>query len=237
MREILLARHGQAHCSVNGVIASDACGGLTDLGRWQAHRLGHRLRAEHDRGRPVLRIHASPVLRARQTAQAVAEHLDLEPIVEPALRVPDPGPQAEGYPWEELRRRWPPDPDRPSRPLIDGGESWWHFLHRTHACLRDLFHHHTTDGRILVIAHSEVITAAVALLSGHADLHRLTVDAHPAGITRLAAVTERPHVPLLAQRWHLSAHNDLAHLLDLVWPATDEDENPPLTGPGERTPR
>jgi broad specificity phosphatase PhoE len=48
--ELLLTRHGQAHCNVAGVVGGpETCTGLTDLGRQQVKALAARLRDEHER--------------------------------------------------------------------------------------------------------------------------------------------------------------------------------------------
>lgn len=210
MREVLLVRHGEAHCNVAGVIASSTCSGLTRVGRHQADQLARRLLVEHSAGQPITKLFASSVRRAAETAHAVATLIGVDLDVEPDLRVPDPGP-ADGQSWEMLRRQYPPDPHRPTRPLIDGGESWRHYLGRAHAWLADLFHKHP-GGRIVVVGHSETVTAALTWLAGAPALGALKVDPHPTGITRLTAVRERPHVPVTMERWALNTHNDTAHL-------------------------
>lgn len=152
-REVLLVRHGEAHCTIAGTVAATTCRGLTNVGGHQAQQLARRLLVEHHTGRPVARLYTSPIRRARQTARAVADLVGAELVVQDDLRVPDPGPDADGQPWEVLRRRYGPDPDRASRPLIDGGEPWRDYLARAKACLADIFTDHP-GGRIVVVGHS-----------------------------------------------------------------------------------
>lgn len=209
-REVLLVRHAEAHCNTAGIIAADTCRGLTQTGTQQAARLADRLHAEHLAGRPIARLYTSPIRRARQTADTVAAATGTEPLTCPDLRVPDAG-SADGQPWETARRQWPPDPDRPSRPLVDGGEPWRDYLARAHACLTGILTEHP-GGRIVVLGHSETVTAMLTLLLGASGLGALKVDLHPTGITRLAAAREWPNVPITTQRWALTAHNDTTHL-------------------------
>jgi probable phosphoglycerate mutase len=207
---LLLVRHAEAHCNTTGVIAADTCHGLTSTGTHQAEQLAHRLKAEHTAGRPVVQLYSSPVRRARDTARAVATVIGAQPVICPDLRVPDPGP-ADGQPWAAARHQWPPDPDRPSRPLVDGGEPWRDYLARAHACLAGIL----TDrpgGRIVVIGHSETVTAMLTLLLGVSAIGALKVDQHPTGITGLTATRERPNVPIITRRWTLTTHNDTTHL-------------------------
>jgi probable phosphoglycerate mutase len=211
-RELVLIRHGQARCNAEGIIASKTCKGLTETGRWQAEQLARWLRNQYstdDRPAPV--VYSSPVRRARETAQAIADQLHQEPGILDDLAVPNPGPHAEGRSWDDVRRRWPPDPGRRSRPLATGGERWADYLARTHACLSRLLNG-IADRPAIVVAHSETFTAAYMLLIGVADLGALRVDVAPTGITRLTAVPERPNVPVAVQRWSLAVHNDIHHL-------------------------
>jgi len=211
-KEILLVRHGQAFCNVLGLMASQSCQGLTDTGHWQAGQLARRLAAEQEQGHQVAALYSSTVRRAMDTAWPVANLLGTPVVPRTDLRVPDPGPHAEGLPWHIVRRRWPtPDPDRPSRPLPAGGEPWRVYLARAHASLAGIIADHP-GGRVVVVGHSETATAAYTLLIGVHTLHGLKVDVDHTGITRLVAVAEYPHVPAGVQRWALRIHNDTNHL-------------------------
>jgi broad specificity phosphatase PhoE len=68
--QLYLARHGEQDRAPGHA----ADGGLSQLGREQADRLGRRLRAV-----PFLAIHHSPLARAAQTADIVAGHLPQVP--------------------------------------------------------------------------------------------------------------------------------------------------------------
>jgi probable phosphoglycerate mutase len=217
--EVLLVRHAEAACNLDRRAASDTCEGLTDHGAYQARQLARRLLAEHDAGRPAAALYTSPVRRAHQTAGTVAQLLGIRAEVRHALRVPDFGPRGDGELWERLRQRWPADPDRPSRPAIDGGEPWRRYLDRAHECLAAIFRQHP-GGRVIIVGHSETITAAMTLLTGTLDLRTLRVDARHTGITRFNSRPEVPGVTLVAPRWSLAAHNDTRHLVP-AGPATD----------------
>jgi probable phosphoglycerate mutase len=108
--ELLLIRHGLPERVVNedGTPADPP---LSETGREQARRVRDWL-AESS----IDRIYASPLLRARETAEPLASHLGLEPAIEPGVREYDA--ESELYiPMEELKEhdyeRW--------KALVSGG--------------------------------------------------------------------------------------------------------------------
>ncbi|HEY6762506.1 MAG TPA: histidine phosphatase family protein [Baekduia sp.] len=78
--EILLARHGQTADNAGGRILGRRDPPLTPLGEEQAARLADAVR---DAG--VRAVWASPLLRARRTAEVAGAALGLEPVVLPDL--------------------------------------------------------------------------------------------------------------------------------------------------------
>ena len=71
--KLLLARHGQSEWQVR-VEDVDRDPPLTALGESQAHRLGEYLATSDD---PISAIVASPLQRARRTADIVASYLNV----------------------------------------------------------------------------------------------------------------------------------------------------------------
>lgn len=210
VHEVLLVRHGEAFCNVRGLIAGASCQGLTPVGRHQADQVARRLLVEHSAGDPIAALHTSPVRRAVQTARAVTALTGVEPVLQHDLRIPDPGP-ADGQPWDIVRRQLDADPDRPSRPLVPGGERWRDYLARAQDRLAEILNHHP-GGRVVVIGHSETLTAMFTWLINTSQLGALRLDLHHTGITRLIASQELPDVQVEQQRWLLCTHNDTAHL-------------------------
>lgn len=74
---------------------------LNERGRWQAQRLAESL-ASH----ALHAIYSSPLLRALDSAQLIAQRHGLEVQTEPGLIEMDIG-KAEGLPYAEARRRFP----------------------------------------------------------------------------------------------------------------------------------
>jgi ribonuclease H / adenosylcobalamin/alpha-ribazole phosphatase len=74
--ELLLARHGQTPDNAGGMILGRRDPSLSREGREQAARLAREAAREG-----VISIWTSPLMRARQTAAAVAEATGVEPVV------------------------------------------------------------------------------------------------------------------------------------------------------------
>lgn len=125
--EVILVRHGQPEWVRNGLNVVDPP--LTDLGHQQARRLAEYLGDEH-----FDEILVSPLLRARQTAAPLLEHLGRAEVVAPWLEeIRDPA--WAGTPVEkaekayaEMRERAPDDRWRG----LDEGESVRDFVDRIH---------------------------------------------------------------------------------------------------------
>jgi probable phosphoglycerate mutase len=209
--ELLLTRHGQAHCNVAGVVGGpETCTGLTDLGRQQVKALAARLRDEHERS-AIAAVYSGPRLRLKESGRIVAEALELTLVVEAGLDGPCHG-EADGRPWYEVKNRFRGAPDtHPDRPWAAGSETWNSFLLRATAFLSTLLERHE-GGRIVLAAHAETIIAAHTLLLGLSPLTRATFITEHASLTRWQQHKNR----FGDRRWLLAVHNDTAHLAGLV---------------------
>ena len=101
MTEIILVRHGQTAWNATEVFRGRLDIGLDETGLRQAEMLGTYLR--HRRTEAV---YSSPLLRARQTAEAVVRHHPLEVLVHPGLTDMDFG-GWQGLSHDEVKRRFP----------------------------------------------------------------------------------------------------------------------------------
>ena len=97
----LLLRHGQTVLSVDKRFSGVGDQELTEVGRAQAAAAATRLATSG-----ATAVIASPVRRARETAELVADALGVELTLEPGLRETDFG-DWEGYTFAEVRERWP----------------------------------------------------------------------------------------------------------------------------------
>lgn len=103
---LLLLRHGQTPMSVAGVFSGRSDPELTDIGHIQAQRAASWLRIRQDTGEEIDAVYTSPLVRAQQTAAAVATTLGLDITVSNDLIETDFG-QWEGLGFSEVHRRWP----------------------------------------------------------------------------------------------------------------------------------
>jgi probable phosphoglycerate mutase len=101
----LLLRHGQTPLSIEKRFSGIGNPELTDVGLAQVAAAAERLR--HSAATAIV---TSPLTRARQTAEAVADVLGLEVEVEEGLRETDFG-DWEGYTFGEVRKKWPAELD------------------------------------------------------------------------------------------------------------------------------
>lgn len=212
--ELLLVRHAQAWCNVDGTVGGPlGCRGLTPRGQVQAKLLAERLYAEHHGGLPVDALWCSPRARAVQTAEEVAQALGLPLRVAAGLREQDLG-EADGRPRTVLHADFTGNPVlEPWRVPSPGAESWSAYRERVTGALAGLLHAHEGE-RIVVVTHGEAVNAAhhfFLRLPGHWP-GPLPVTVDNAAVTRWRRRPWYEHRPGLGLRWDLQSHNDTAHL-------------------------
>lgn len=156
MLRLLLTRHGESQWQVHGdEVGSDSH--LTELGRRQADRLGCWL-AGHV---TVDHIYASPLRRARQTAELVAAYLDLPVHLDENLK------EAWFLTTNELPAYSTPSDVLDGRGAGRGprSEDYRFFRSQVTRALRDILDRHQ-EGTILVVAHAGTLGTAMRLLLG-----------------------------------------------------------------------
>ena len=84
MKNIITIQHTQSVHHTNGMVGSWTDWELSDLGKEQAEHIGIKLSAElHGKN---FTMYASDLLRAKQTAEIIANHLNIKPIFREVLR-------------------------------------------------------------------------------------------------------------------------------------------------------
>ena len=152
--KILLARHGETFWNAEGRYQGQEDIPLSAVGQAQARALGERLR-----GLPVTRAVASPLQRARHTAELALGMRDLPLTLDPGLMEIAHG-SWEGLLASEIRER---DPDRllawrdtPHEVLMPDGESLQHVLDRAWPAFARATQGLGDDDTLLVVAHDAV---------------------------------------------------------------------------------
>lgn len=164
---LLLVRHGQSQANIDGIIQG-ADDPLTDIGRQQAHRVGHYLRDQHN----VTHLYASPLARARETAEIIGTYVGPDPALEPGLAEIDAG-HAVGMTWEAWSEA---NPDKVARMRTEertihdrweGGESGKEFADRVFAAYdRIVTSHLGTADTVTVVSHGGPLAWIAARLHG-----------------------------------------------------------------------
>jgi ribonuclease H / adenosylcobalamin/alpha-ribazole phosphatase len=172
---LLLLRHGQTELSVQRRYSGRGNPPLNALGREQAARAAKYLAAKGD----IAAVVSSPLGRARETADAVAQALDAPVRVLDRLIETDFG-EWEGLTFTEaaqrdpeLHARWLADPSIPA----PGGESFGAVRERIEAARADLIGLY--PGRnVVVVSHVTPIKTLLqlALAVGPSLLYRLHLD-------------------------------------------------------------
>jgi probable phosphoglycerate mutase len=203
---IVLVRHGEAVCNIEGVVGGRlGCTGLTDLGRRQVAALTARLAASGELA-PATALYASVLPRAIETAELLRPAVGdgrAEIVTRRDLCELDPG-EADGLGWQAVVDRfgvpeWDVDPDTLIAP---GGESWSGFVARASGAVRLLAERHP----------GELVVAAVH--AGVVESTMIAFLALPPSVTRRGwarivhgSLTEWEWVPS-ESRWVLIRFND-----------------------------
>ena len=161
---MILVRHGETEANRSGLALGRADVPLNETGLRQAEQLGAALAIE-----PVTAVYASPLVRARQTAEAIAGRLGLEVAQEPGLIEMDIG-ELEGLAFPTIRERFPGFLERwmsdagPEHPmpggerLIDVAERGWQTISR-------LAEQHAGE-TIVAVTHNFILLTIIARALG-----------------------------------------------------------------------
>jgi probable phosphoglycerate mutase len=155
-------RHGESAYNAEGRIQGQSDVSLSELGHHQSRAVAAALQ-----GLPVEAIYASPLRRAMQTAQPVAEALGLPIRTDPRLMEVHAGvfqdrlrSELDGLFPDEYARWKSGDPDF----AIPGGESRRDLMRRGREVFEDIAR---ADCRqVVVVAHGGLLTAALKALLG-----------------------------------------------------------------------
>lgn len=198
---LYLARHGETESNRAGLALGRADVPLNEHGLWQAGRLAEALAGER-----FAAIYTSPLMRARQTADAIGQRHDLTAVNEPGLIEMDIG-EVEQLPFAEVRARYPglleawAGADGPNQPM-PGGERLIDVRDRAWRTVKRLSTRHAAD-TVCAVAHNFVILTVLATALG-TDLSHFRRIQHG-----LAAVSV---IEITGDRVRVRRMNDSCHL-------------------------
>lgn len=166
---LYLVRHGQSAGNAEGRFGGHSPTPLSELGKKQAEITANALADER-----IEAIYSSDLLRAVQTAEPLAELLDLPIIKTDAFRERHVG-VLEGLTFDESKQRYPNDYyaliNRNIHHVITKGESYKHLLRRATAALKEIFTIHRGE-KVVIFSHTGAICFMTLYLLG--AIHRRT---------------------------------------------------------------
>ncbi len=209
-KRIFLARHGQTfHNAALAKESYEDADELSPTGWEQARRLGRFLK-----GKGVQAIVTSPLLRARQTAEAVNETLDCPVEEDDCLQeiIPPSGPadEEQAEHWSAYMARHTEDRDF----SVGGAESFNQVMHRVSNVVASFEHRSCA----LVVSHAGFLRFLMGYVTWGEDFSPLTLprlwvfEVHNAGVSELRYVSERPGYEA-SEGWSIVTWMQHDHLL------------------------
>ena len=152
MKKIILIRHGQTIANLKSRYQGHTDNELTELGLKQAKELAKILKKRY----LINAVFTSPLIRAFDTANAVAKSFKLEPFVLDELKEIDFG-KWDGLTYDEIALKYPISKwlENPLGVEIDGGENWMSFINRINAAFKKIAS--SEFDNIAVVSHAGVI--------------------------------------------------------------------------------
>ena len=203
--KIILLRHAESVGNSNGLFQGHSDFKLSERGIQQAQHLAIRWTRE---GVNFDRVFSSPLLRARQTAEIIAEALGIEVEYYSGWMERDIG-GFTGKPASEIVDFFP---QSPYMQIGQSGESQWDLYVRASHAINELLR--LAPGRFLIVAHGGIINLAMHAILG------IPPSSGPSGprfILSNAAFAELTYSPH-EHSWRFYRLNDREHLSDLNKP-------------------
>jgi len=162
---LYFTRHGESEANVRKIISNRGLPHpLTETGRLQAAALAEKLRE-----RPITRIYASPIPRARETAEIVSAALGAPLELADGLREPDCGVlegRSDEAAWVEhdrWKKNWSSGRDLDKK--LEGGESYEDVRERFVAFVKGLVARYgKTDAEFLLVTHGAAMLIGLPAL-------------------------------------------------------------------------
>ncbi len=163
MTRLVLIRHGQTEWNATGRWQGQADPPLNEVGREQARATAHALKSQH-----IDALISSDLRRARETAEIIADALDLRVELDARLREVNLG-EWQGLFSDEIRARWPDEMkmwiEQPLATCPPHGESIQELAERVLIAVNDIAARYR-DRRVGLVAHELPIAVIVTRASG-----------------------------------------------------------------------
>lgn len=200
-RTVVLWRHGRTSYNEQRRLQGQVDIPLDEVGRWQAAQAAHDIAERHS----PTRIISSDLERAAGTAQALAELVGVEVVLDRRLRERAFG-DWEGLTAQEIEARWPEefavwqsgqDPQR------DGAETREEVAERMAAAVSEHAASTEPDGALVLVSHGAAITLGLTSLLGldPVDWRGLV------GLHNAHAAVLRASAGGAVPAWRLESHN------------------------------
>jgi broad specificity phosphatase PhoE len=194
LTRFFLLRHAEVESRYHRVFGGKIDMDLSPLGRQQAEKLGDYLKRY-----PIDAIYASPMKRAQQTLEPIAQHFACETNIHPALHEVDFGAWT-GLGWQELHDKhgvsaysWLDMIEKGSVPQGETGEI---FRNRIEPCVRGILMDNPTKN-IALLAHGGVIRMILSILLDIPLSKTAVFEIDYASVTILDYRDKKPEVQLL----------------------------------------
>ncbi|SHJ48196.1 probable phosphoglycerate mutase [Hathewaya proteolytica DSM 3090] len=153
MKNIVTVQHTQSLHHTNGMVGSWTDWDLTELGIYQAEKIGEKLATELS-GQPY-KIYSSDLLRAKHTASIIAKHLNLKVIIRQELRERNLG-KCVGKSVQWLRENMENTEKNVDDKIFSDAESRRDEWNR----LRPFFHEimNSKDENIIIVSHGDLLS-------------------------------------------------------------------------------
>jgi 2,3-bisphosphoglycerate-dependent phosphoglycerate mutase len=199
---LTLLRHGESLGNFEGRHQGQADFPLTDRGREQAKTLLERWKSEKKDFDLVI---SSPLVRACETAEIIANGLSVPLEVDPVWMERDNGLLA-GLSPEEVRQTLPqPAFIHPYQPVGQTGESQWQLYLRAGKAVQSLFNH--PPGRYLIVSHGGLLNMFFYAILGIAPQPNFHGPRFRFNNSAFATLSYNPS----SHHWYILGVNDHLH--------------------------
>ena len=197
---LILVRHGETHLNRDGRIQGINDTSLDEVGRSQAQAVARALSRD-----VPFHLYASPIARARETAQIISQALGVPSDTVAEFREADAG-ELEGLTGAEMRERYPEFAERWAEDLgtaqMPGGESLAQVQDRAWQAVGRISDAHG-EGTVVAVSHNFVIQTVVCRVLEAPLKHSRRLRQDLGSITRL---------DLSGSQWTVASLNETAHL-------------------------